>query len=57
MMTEGIIFILRICFIVTIWAFFWQLIEPKTKEARLLRAGLLVAGLLVVLVFVRLFGF
>jgi hypothetical protein len=56
-MIEGLIYILRICFIVIIWAFFWQLIEPKTKQARLLRAGLLVAGLLVVLVFVRLFGF
>lgn len=56
-MKEGIIFILRVLFIVLIWAFFWQLIEPKTRQARLLRAGLLVAGLLVVLIIVRFFGF
>jgi hypothetical protein len=56
-MVEGLIFILRICFLITVWAFFWQLIEPKTKQARLLRAGLLVAGLLIVLVFVRFFRF
>ena len=57
MMKEGLIFILRALFIVIIWAFFWQLIEPKTKQARLLRAGLLVAGLLFVLIVVRFFGF
>jgi hypothetical protein len=56
-MKEGLIFILRALFIVIIWAFFWQLIEPKTKQARLLRAGLLLAGLLFVLIVVRFFGF
>jgi len=55
-MVEGLIFILRIFFIITVWAFFWQLIEPKTKQARLLRAGLLVVGLLVTLVALRAFG-
>jgi hypothetical protein len=48
-----IIFVLRICLVVVVGAFFWRLIEPKTKQARVLRAGLLVVGLLVTLVVVR----
>ena len=51
-----IIFVLRICLVAVIGAFFWRLIEPKTKQARVLRAGLLVVGLLVTLVVVRSIG-
>jgi hypothetical protein len=51
-----IIFVLRICLVAVVATFFWRLIEPKTKQARALRAGLLVVGMLVVLVVVRIFG-
>ena len=51
-----IIFVLRICLVAVIATFFWRLIEPKTKQARVVRAGLLVVGMLVVLVVVRIFG-
>lgn len=51
-----IIFVLRICLVAVVATFFWQLVEPKTKQARILRAGLLVVGMLVVLIVVRVFG-
>jgi hypothetical protein len=51
-----IIFVLRICLVAVVGAFFWRLIEPKTKQARVLRAGLLVVGLLVTLLVVRSIG-
>jgi len=51
-----IIFVLRICLVAVVGAFFWRLIEPKTKQARILRAGLLVVGLLVTLLVVRSIG-
>lgn len=51
-----IIFVLRLCLVVVVATFFWRLIEPKTKQARVLRAGLLVVGMLVVLLVVRIFG-
>jgi uncharacterized membrane protein YjjP (DUF1212 family) len=51
-----IFFVLRACLIILIWAFVWRLIEPKTKPARVLRAAVLVAGLLVILVVIRTFG-
>ena len=56
MVGNVIIFVLRICLVVVVGAFFWRLIEPKTKQARVLRAGLLVVGMLVVLIVVRIFG-
>jgi hypothetical protein len=49
-------FVLRSCLIVVIWVFFWRLIEPQTLSARVLRAGLLVLGLLVILVVIKLVG-
>jgi hypothetical protein len=51
-----IILILRICLVTVVGMFFWRLIEPKTKHARVLRAGLLVVGLLATLVVVRTIG-
>jgi hypothetical protein len=51
-----IIFILRICLVAVVAAFLWRSIEPKTKNARVLRAGLLVFGLLITLAVVRIFG-
>ncbi|MGB7582592.1 MAG: hypothetical protein WBL85_09120 [Sedimentisphaerales bacterium] len=56
MVWSVIIFVLRICLVAVVAAFFWQLIEPKTKQARVLRASLLVVGMLVVLIVVRIFG-
>jgi hypothetical protein len=56
MIGNAIIFVLRICLVVVVGAFFWRLIEPKTKQARVLRAGLLVVGLLVTLAVVRIIG-
>jgi hypothetical protein len=56
MIGSVIFFVLRICLVGVIWAFVWQLIEPKTKPARVLRAALLVASLLVILVVIRTFG-
>jgi hypothetical protein len=51
-----IIFVLRICLVAVVATFFWRLIEPKNKQARVLRAGLLVVGLLVTLAVVRIIG-
>ena len=51
-----IIFVLRICLVAVVAAFFWRLIEPRNKQARVIRAGLLVVGMLVVLIVVRIFG-
>lgn len=56
MLGSFIIFVLRICLVAVVAAFFWRLIEPKTKQARVIRAGLLVVGMLVVLIVVRIFG-
>ena len=51
-----VIFVLRICLVAVVGGFFWRLIEPKTKQARILRAALLVVGLLATLVVVRSIG-
>ncbi|MGD0597611.1 MAG: hypothetical protein ABSA64_08865 [Sedimentisphaerales bacterium] len=56
MVWSAIIFVLRICLVAVVGAFFWRLIEPRTKHARILRAALLVGGLLVTLVVVRSIG-
>jgi hypothetical protein len=39
-------FVLRVALVVTIWAFVWRYMEPKTQLMRVLRAALLVLGLL-----------
>ena len=39
-------FVLRLALVVTIWAFIWRSIEPKTQLMRILRAALLVLGML-----------
>lgn len=51
-----IFFILRISLIVALWAFVWKFIEPKTQLMRVLRAALLVLGLLVVLAMLKITG-
>ena len=39
-------FVLRIGLVIGLWGFVWSLIEPKTQTMRILRAALLVLGLL-----------
>ena len=39
-------FILRLALIATIWACVWKFMKPKTQLMRVLRAALLVLGLL-----------
>jgi hypothetical protein len=56
MVASTIIFVLRICLVAVVTAFCWRLIEPKTKQARILRAGLLVIGLLITWAIVRIIG-
>ena len=56
MVGSAIIFVLRICLVAVVWVLVWRLIEPKTKEARVLRAAILVASLLVILVVIRVFS-
>jgi hypothetical protein len=51
-----IFFVLRISLIVTLWAFVWRFVEPKTQLVRILRAALLVLGLLAVLALIRITG-
>ena len=46
-------FILRLALIVTIWLFVWRYVEPKTQLMRILRAALLVLGLLGALAVMR----
>ncbi|MGA2071632.1 MAG: hypothetical protein ABSG97_09810 [Sedimentisphaerales bacterium] len=56
MFGSTIIFVLRVCLVAVVGTFFWRLIEPKTKQARVLRAALLVVGLLATLAVVRIIG-
>ncbi len=56
MVGSTIIFVLRICLVAVVGAFLWRLVEPKTQQARILRAGLLVIGLLVTWAVVRSIG-
>lgn len=48
--------VLRISLIVALWAFVWRFVEPRTQLTRILRAALLVLGLLVVLAMIRIAG-
>lgn len=51
-----VFFALRLSLITTTCAFVWRFVEPKTPLMRIVRAALLVLGLLVVLAVVRLTG-
>ena len=53
MFTDAVSFILRICLIAVFWFVVWKYVEPTTQRMRIFRAALLVAGLLVILVMVR----
>jgi hypothetical protein len=56
MVGGAIIIVLRVCLVGVIGAFLWRLVEPKTQQARILRAGILVVGLLITWVVVRAIG-
>ena len=51
-----VFFVLRISLIAALWAFVWKFIEPKTQLMRVLRAALLVLGLLVLLAMLKITG-
>jgi len=56
MFKDIVLFILRISLIVALWAFVWKFIEPKTQIMRVLRAALLVLGLLFILAILKITG-
>ena len=56
MFTNFISFILRILLIVVVWFFAWRLLEPRTQLMRILRAAVLLLGLLGLLVVLRIAG-
>jgi len=56
MFTDFISFILRISLIVALWVFVWKILEPRTQLMRILRAAVLLLGLLGILVVLRMTG-
>lgn len=46
MVRDVIAFVLRIGLVVGVWGLIWSFCEPKTQALRVLRAALLVLGLL-----------
>ena len=49
-------FVLRIGLIAALWVFIWGFVEPRTQLMRILRAALLLLGLLGVLAALRITG-
>jgi len=56
MLTSFISLILRISLVVALWAFVWRLLRPRTQLMRILRAAVLLLGLLGILVVLRMTG-
>lgn len=56
MMRSIVFFILRLSLVVTIWAFIWRYLEPRTQLMRIMRAALLLLCLLGVMAVVKLTG-
>ena len=56
MLTSVLYFALKLSLIVTLWLFVWHYMEPRTQAMRILRAALLVLGLLGILAVVRITG-
>ena len=53
-MVEGVLpFLARICLILAVCLCVWRFVRPESQQMRILRAVLLVIGLIVVLAFVR----
>jgi len=56
-MVEGVLsFVLRISLIAVFWAFIWRFVEPRTQLMRILRAALLLLGLLCILGVLKIAG-
>jgi hypothetical protein len=49
-------FVLKVSLVVTLCTFVWHYVEPRTQAMRILRAALLVLGLLGILAVVRITG-
>ncbi len=49
-------FVLRIWLIAVFWGFIWRFVEPRTQPMRILRAALLLLGLLGILTALRITG-
>jgi hypothetical protein len=49
-------FVLKVLLIATLWAFVWRYVEPRTQAMRILRAAILVLGLLGILAVVKITG-
>ena len=56
MFTDFVSLILRISLIAALWAFVWKLLKPRTQLMRILRAAVLLLGLLGILVILRITG-
>ena len=56
MFTRFMSFVLRIWLIAAFWAVVWRFVEPRTQAMRILRAALLVLGLLGILALSRIMG-
>ncbi len=56
MFRDLVSFVLRILLIVALWAFVWRFLEPRTQLMRILRAAVLLLGLLGILVVLRMTG-
>ena len=56
MVADVIFFALRVLLVAALWAFVWQLIEPKTPLMRIMRAALLVLCLFAILSLIRFTG-
>jgi len=56
MFRDMVSFVLRVSLIVALWAFVWRYVEPKTQLMRILRAALLMLGLLGILALLRITG-
>ena len=56
MVSSLVSFVLRISLVVVLWAFVWRYVKPRTQLMRILRAALLVLGLLAVLAGIRVAG-
>lgn len=56
MFRDIVLFVLRISLIAMLWAFVWRFVEPKTQFMRVIRATLLVLGLLAILAMLRITG-
>jgi len=56
MFTDFVSLILRISLIAALWAFVWKVLEPRTQLMRILRAAVLLLGLLGILVILRIAG-